>query len=139
MSAKLLNKPVLKNKINAFSHNSLWSSDKSKIIALLLLSLVMAALFIGYGLTADNYEYFLSRRVPKVLAMVIAGFAIGIASFCFQTITNNRILTPSIMGFDSLYLLIQVLVVTLFGGLSVMMTNHVIITINEQTKTDSAS
>ena len=39
--------------------------DKHKIIAMLLLSLVMAALFIGYGLTADNYEYFLSRRIPK--------------------------------------------------------------------------
>lgn len=100
--------------------------DKHKIIAMLLLSLVMAALFIGYGLTADNYEYFLSRRIPKVLAIIVSGFSIGIASFCFQTITNNRILTPSIMGFDALYLLIQVLVVSLFGGLSIMMTNPVI-------------
>lgn len=100
--------------------------DNHKIIAMLLLSLVMAALFIGYGLTADNYEYFLSRRIPKVLAIIVSGFSIGIASFCFQTITNNRILTPSIMGFDALYLLIQVLVVSLFGGLSIMMTNPVI-------------
>ena len=99
--------------------------DKHKIIAMLVLSIVMTALFIGYGLTADNYEYFLSRRIPKVLAIIIAGFSIGIASFCFQTITNNRILTPSIMGFDSLYLLIQVLVVSLFGGLSIMMTSPV--------------
>lgn len=102
------------------------TSDKSKIIAMLVLSLVIAALFIGYGLNADNYEYFLSRRIPKVLSMIIAGFSIGLASFCFQTITNNRILTPSIMGFDSLYMLIQVLVATLFGGLSVMMTSPVI-------------
>nr|WP_202601896.1 iron chelate uptake ABC transporter family permease subunit [Photobacterium halotolerans] len=101
-------------------------TDKHKMFLLLILSIVMAGLFIGYGLTADNYQYFLSRRIPKVLAMIIAGFAIGIASFCFQTITNNRILTPGIMGFDSLYLLIQVLVVSLFGGLSVMMTHAVI-------------
>lgn len=100
-------------------------ADKYKIWALLAISLVMAALFIGYGLNANNYEYFLSRRIPKVLSMVIAGFAIGLSSFCFQTITNNRILTPSIMGFDSLYMLIQVLVVATFGGLSVMMTNAV--------------
>ncbi len=101
-------------------------TDKSKIWLLLIISVVMAALFIGYGLNADNYEYFLSRRIPKVLSMVIAGFAIGLSSFCFQTITNNRILTPSIMGFDSLYMLIQVLVVSVFGGLSVMMTNSVL-------------
>ncbi|MFV0573899.1 MAG: iron chelate uptake ABC transporter family permease subunit [Vibrio sp.] len=90
---------------------------------LLALSLIVAAVFIGQGLTPDNYEYFLSRRIPKILAIVISGLAIGMSSFCFQTITNNRILTPSIMGFDSLYLLVQVLVVSLFGGLSVMMTN----------------
>lgn len=101
-------------------------TDKHKMFILLILCIVMTALFIGYGLTADNYQYFLSRRIPKVLAMIIAGLAIGMASFCFQTITNNRILTPSIMGFDSLYLLIQVLVVSLFGGLSMMMTNAVI-------------
>lgn len=126
MSAKLLNRLPVKKKTESFRKKASCSNDKQKIIALLALSLVMATLFIGYGLTVDNYEYFLSRRIPKVLAMMIAGFAVGIASFCFQTITNNRILTPSIMGFDSLYLLIQVLVVTLFGGLSVMMTNHVI-------------
>ncbi|WP_237332068.1 iron chelate uptake ABC transporter family permease subunit, partial [Vibrio anguillarum] len=77
--------------------------------------MLFAGLFIGVGLNAGNYHYFLSRRVPKVLAMVLAGIAIAQSSLAFQTITHNRILTPSIMGFDSLYLFVQVLVVTLFG------------------------
>jgi iron complex transport system permease protein len=75
-------------------------------------------LFIASGLTADNYAYFLSRRIPKVLAIIIAAGAIAQSSLVFQTITNNRILTPSIMGFDALYLLVQVVLVLVFGHLS---------------------
>lgn len=92
--------------------------DRSKLFILAFFALLFAGLFIGLGLNADNYQYFLSRRVPKVLAMIIAGIAIGQSSLAFQTITHNRILTPSIMGFDSLYLLSKVLMAVLFGGLS---------------------
>tara|TARA_Y100001956_G_C4124394_1_gene189245 strand:- start:1 stop:951 length:951 start_codon:yes stop_codon:yes gene_type:complete len=92
--------------------------DRSKLLILAFIALLFASLFIGIGLNADNYQYFLSRRVPKVVAMIIAGVAIGQSSLAFQTITHNRILTPSIMGFDSLYLFSKVLMVVLFGGLS---------------------
>jgi len=92
--------------------------DRTKLIGLAVIAIAFCFLFIGIGLNADNYQYFLSRRVPKVLAMVIAGIAIGQSSLVFQTITHNRILTPSIMGFDSLYMFTQVLVVVLFGGMS---------------------
>ncbi|UXI02425.1 iron chelate uptake ABC transporter family permease subunit [Photobacterium sp. TY1-4] len=98
-------------------------SDSRKLWILGITSLVFAALFIGVGLNADNYVYFLSRRVPKVLAMVLAGVAIAQSSLVFQTITHNRILTPSIMGFDSLYVLTQVSVVTLFGSFSAYSLN----------------
>jgi iron complex transport system permease protein len=97
--------------------------DKMKLLILFAVSLLFIALFIGIGLTLDNYHYFLSRRVPKVLAIILAGVAIAQSSLAFQTITNNRILTPSIMGFDSLYLLIQVLIVILFGRFSAFILN----------------
>lgn len=97
--------------------------DKTKLCLLVIISLVFIGLFLGIGLNADNYQYFLSRRIPKVLAMILAGMCIAQSSIAFQTITNNRILTPSIMGFDSLYLLIQVLVVILFGGASYFTMN----------------
>ncbi|MCK6265856.1 iron chelate uptake ABC transporter permease subunit VctG [Vibrio sp. ZSDE26] len=97
--------------------------DRTKLILLILFCVLFAGLFIGLGLTADNYQYFLSRRVPKVVAMVLAGVAIAQSSLAFQTITNNRILTPSIMGFDSLYMLTQVFVIAMFGGFSVLVLN----------------
>ncbi|MHA2939053.1 iron chelate uptake ABC transporter family permease subunit [Vibrio sp. RC27] len=90
---------------------------------LLFVSIIFVSLFICVGLTADNYEYFLSRRIPKVLAIILAGGAIAQSSLAFQTITNNRILTPSIMGFDALYLLIQVVVVVVFGAMSALVMN----------------
>ena len=98
-------------------------SDSIKLTALAFITVLFTFLFIGIGLDASNYEYFLSRRVPKVLAMILASIAIGQSSLVFQTITHNRILTPSIMGFDALYLLTQVLVVVIFGSFSVFLLN----------------
>src|SRR5690625_6082045 len=40
-----------------------------------------------------------------------------------MTITNNRILTPSVMGLDSLYLLIQTSIIFIFGSKSLVMMN----------------
>ncbi|WP_260260323.1 iron chelate uptake ABC transporter permease subunit VctG [Vibrio intestinalis] len=97
--------------------------DRTKLVLLAVVALVFAGLFIGLGLNADNYQYFLSRRVPKVMAMILAGIAIGQSALAFQTITNNRILTPSIMGFDSLYMFTQVVVVVAFGSMSSYVLN----------------
>ncbi|ADG79265.1 Transport system permease protein OS=Tsukamurella paurometabola (strain ATCC 8368 / DSM / CCUG 35730 / CIP 100753 / JCM 10117 / KCTC 9821 / NBRC 16120 /NCIMB 702349 / NCTC 13040) OX=521096 GN=Tpau_2665 PE=3 SV=1 [Tsukamurella paurometabola] len=56
------------------------------------------------------------RRLRTVCAMVIAAFCQGIATVLFHTVTHNRILTPSIIGLDSLYVLIQTVGVFLVGG-----------------------
>lgn len=94
------------------------SSNAIKLTLITLVALAICLLFIGKGLTPDNYQFFLSRRIPKVLAIVLAAVAIASSSLVFQTITNNRILTPSILGFDSLYVMIQVMLVAAFGGFS---------------------
>ncbi|MCZ8502620.1 iron chelate uptake ABC transporter family permease subunit [Vibrio lentus] len=91
--------------------------DSVKIAILAIASLGMAAVFVGQGLTWDNYEFFLSLRLPKLLSIVLA-VAISASSLVFQTITNNRILTPSILGFDSLYMLVQTVLLFVFGGTS---------------------
>ena len=48
-------------------------SDSMKLAGLAVITVVFTFLFIGIGLDASNYEYFLSRRVPKVFAMIITG------------------------------------------------------------------
>src|SRR5699024_2342261 len=49
--------------------------------------------------------------------------AIAFSTTLFMTITNNRILTPSIMGIDSLYLLTQTFIIYMFGSNSLIMMN----------------
>lgn len=78
--------------------------------------------YIGHGLTAENYQFLLSLRLPKALAIVLAAIAISASSLVFQTVTNNRILTPSILGFDSLYVMIQVLLIVIFGSTAAIVT-----------------
>ncbi|MDL5027390.1 iron chelate uptake ABC transporter family permease subunit [Vibrio sp. TMPB1044] len=90
--------------------------DSVKIAILAIASLCMVAVFVGQGLTWDNYEFFLSLRLPKLLSIVLAAVAISASSLVFQTITNNRILTPSILGFDSLYMLVQTVLLFVFGS-----------------------
>lgn len=101
-------------------------ADRLKIILLSVTAIIIIALFIGQGLNADNYSFFLSLRVPKILAIVLAAIAISVSSLVFQTITNNRILTPSILGFDSLYVMIQVIIVVAFGSMSMWFSDPIV-------------
>ncbi|MBQ8992656.1 MAG: iron chelate uptake ABC transporter family permease subunit, partial [Turicibacter sp.] len=64
-----------------------------KIYILLLLVVVCSTLFLVYGLNPNSYQYALSRRIPKLLAIAITGSGVAVSSVIFQTVTNNRILT----------------------------------------------
>lgn len=96
---------------------------RRKIGIIILLSLLLTAAFLFIGLNANNWRYLMSRRVPKVAAIIITGGSIAFSSLIFQTITNNRILTPSVLGLDSLYMLIQTLIVFVMGSSSLAVMN----------------
>ena len=98
---------------------------RSRTAVLGLLSIVLILVFVFYDVGA-NWQYILSKRTMKVLAIVLTGGAIAFSTVIFQTITNNRILTPNIMGLDSLYLLIQTIIVFLLGSVTLtQMDNNV--------------
>ncbi|MDY0272840.1 MAG: iron chelate uptake ABC transporter family permease subunit [Advenella sp.] len=71
--------------------------------------------------SSGNWDFVLPFRGGKLLALLLVAYAISISTVLFQTLTANRILTPYIMGFDSLYLLIQSAMVLLLGGLGYAM------------------
>ena len=98
-------------------------SNKGKLIALVVVSILLAAAFIFIDL-GSNWDYALPRRLKKVYAIILTGATIAFATVVFQTITNNRILTPSIIGLDSLYLLIQTFLIFVFGSMSFAITNE---------------
>ncbi|WGW11160.1 iron chelate uptake ABC transporter family permease subunit [Saxibacter everestensis] len=76
------------------------------LVLLAAASVTLIALFMTLG-SAGNWDFILPRRSVRVGALVLVAFAVATSTVLFQTITNNRILTPSIMGFDPLYILIQ--------------------------------
>lgn len=96
---------------------------KRKIYILTALGIILISLFLFLGLKSTNWRYLLSKRTPKIIAILITGISISLSSLIFQTVTNNRILTPSILGLDSLYMLIQTLVVFLLGSSSIFIRN----------------
>ena len=89
-------------------------SIRRNLLISVLLLLSMAAIFLFYRL-GNNWEFALKLRSVKVIAILIVAASVAYSSVAFQTLTNNRILTPSIMGFESLYLLIQTLIVYMYG------------------------
>ncbi|MFQ0814506.1 enterobactin ABC transporter permease [Brucella anthropi] len=89
------------------------------IIALLsALTLLACAAFMTLG-AKGSWSFVLSFRGTKLASMVLVAYSVAVSTVLFQTVTNNRILTPSIMGFDALYILIQTLVVFFFGAVQI--------------------
>lgn len=93
---------------------------KNSLLFVLSLLLISAFLLIDLG---GNVGYILPRRAIKIVAIIVTGSAIAFSTVIFQTITNNRILTPSIIGLDSLYMLIQTVIVFLFGSMNILILN----------------
>lgn len=94
---------------------NLHKEDKRKISILFFTLIVVVIMFIFIGLNKLNYDYSLNLRLKKIFSIFLTGISIGTSTVLFQTVTNNRILTPSIIGLDSLYNMIQTLIVFLFG------------------------
>ena len=81
-------------------------------IALLAISCV---LFMTLG-ARGNWDFILWFRGRKLLALLLVGASVSTATLLFQTISRNHILTPSIMGFDALFVLIVTLAVFGLGS-----------------------
>lgn len=98
--------------------------DKRRILILLFALIISILLFLIYEL-GTNWEYTIRLRSVKIAAMLIVSCCIAYSTVAFQTLTNNRILTPSIMGFESVYLLFQTVLVFIYGDMTYSVLNHV--------------
>lgn len=96
------------------------SARSPGFVLILLACLALAAIVAFMTLGArGSWSFILAFRGTKLAALLIVAFAIAISTVLFQTITNNRILTPSIMGFDALYVLLQTVMVFTLGSATV--------------------
>lgn len=77
-----------------------------KFAALIAALLAASALFLFWGLPA-RWEFVLELRATKLAALILVGVSTAMATALFQVVANNRILTPALMGFEALFVLIQ--------------------------------
>ncbi|MCY1037407.1 iron chelate uptake ABC transporter family permease subunit [Staphylococcus nepalensis] len=98
-------------------------SAKTKLFILIAITLLAAGLYLVIGIDFDIFQYQFSSRLRKLILMVLVGGAIAASVVIFQAITNNRLLTPSIMGLDAVYMFVKVLIVFVFGVQSALVTN----------------
>ncbi|WP_323020667.1 iron chelate uptake ABC transporter family permease subunit [Pararhodobacter sp.] len=77
-----------------------------RLALLTLLAVLAAAAFLLLN-ARGSWDFLLPFRGRKLAALAVVAVAIALSTVVFQTVTQNRILTPAIMGFDALYVLIQ--------------------------------
>lgn len=79
-------------------------------------ALAVAAAYLALNIRGD-VAFALELRGVRLAGLVTVATAIGVSTVLFQTITGNRILTPSIMGIDALYVFGQTALIFMLGGL----------------------
>ncbi|WP_108849202.1 iron chelate uptake ABC transporter family permease subunit [Dietzia lutea] len=96
---------------------------------IVLAALILLAVGFGFGILAwDNpmpigstgFWRVAELRTTTVVVMVIVALCQALATVSFQTVANNRIVTPSIMGFEALYVAVQTSAIYFLGAAGLM-------------------
>lgn len=103
------------------------------LVSLIVLIVAAIALTIGtivYGnpmpLGTEGFWKIAESRVTSVLVIAVVALAHSFATVAFHTVTANRIVTPSILGFEALYGLINTGAVFIFGAAGAAMTRGIV-------------
>lgn len=105
-------------------------AQKANIRNLIIFSVIVLAVCCVYLLIHSYpdkpklFQYVLSLRIPTLIVMLIASFTIGSASIIFQSIINNRIMTPCLLGMNSMYTLVHTAVVFVVGSGSIAINSN---------------
>lgn len=119
--------------ITAPVHETPFWQQRHVIVLVVALALLMASSWAYIAISIDDGQVVITRnalspelsqklldlRFGKLGPMIVVGFAVGIATMVFQTVTKNRILTPNIMGIDALFELIQTVLIFFLGATAV--------------------
>lgn len=100
-------------------------SLKTSMVVLAGLVLLFIGLYQFAFVNPKFFAYAMGLRLPRLAVILIAGFAISAAAIVFQTIIRNTIVTPCLLGMNSLYLLIHTAVVFFLGSGSLFAVNPV--------------
>lgn len=101
------------------------TNTKNNMILLTLIVVSIVSILTYQFISVDMrfFSYAMSIRLPKLLTIIIAAFCIGTSSIVFQSVINNTIVTPCLLGMNALYLLIHTGLIFILGSSSVLVTN----------------
>lgn len=100
--------------------------NRRKLALLVFLVVVAAAAYLFSDVSFANerlFRYAMKIRITKLIVMLVTAAAIGGASIVFQSVINNTIVTPCLLGMNSLYTLIHTAVVFVAGSGSFLVVN----------------
>ncbi len=100
--------------------------NRWKLALMVFLVVVAAAAYLFTDVSFANerlFRYAMKIRIPKLIAMLVTAAAIGGASIVFQSVIDNTIVTPCLLGMNSLYTLIHTAVVFVAGSGSFLVVN----------------
>lgn len=104
---------------NSFKNREDFINYLLKFVILLLLSIGLIYLLLNYNnpvsINSPSYGRIVKRRLDAVITMAIAAVCQVLSTITFQTISNNRIITPSLLGFESVYEAIHTFLIFVFG------------------------
>ncbi len=106
--------------------SAVYKRNRWKLGVLVVLVLLAAAAYLFVDVSFTNqrlFRYAMKIRIPKLAAMLMTAGAIGGASIVFQSVINNTIVTPCLLGMNSLYTLIHTVVVFVAGTGSLLAVN----------------
>lgn len=95
---------------------------KKKYLIILAL-IIFSFLYLFQGLDKEIFSFFIGKRISKLILMILVGTTIGISAVLFQTITNNRILTPGVLGIDAIYMFFNILILFFVKNFTVFISN----------------
>lgn len=99
-------------------------ANTRKILALVAVVIVAALVYQFISVDMKYFEFAMKLRAPRLFVMLIVAFAIGGATIVFQSIINNTIVTPCLLGMNSLYTLVHTAVVFFFSTSSIVYTSR---------------
>lgn len=99
-------------------------SNRKKLFLLFIVTGLSLMLYLLAGLLPSEYGLVLKFRLPKSYAIFFAASCIGLATIIFQTIVNNHIISPGLMGINTLYVLVFTFVIFALGSESIFVTNR---------------
>lgn len=113
----------LPNKIRA--GKSFRSKKEERRYWIILITLIVLGILSSYGLLVYNnpvpidspsFIPVVKRRMVAIIAMIVAAVCQSLATVAFQSVTNNRVITPSLLGFEALYSTIHTATMFFFGA-----------------------